>query len=232
MATKPKKPEPKQQSQAGPKSARPDFLPKKKYDIPVDLIPSIKIIQSLSPERLSDDDKYISGAQEGMLFHSETRQLWDGKDGLTVVPLEVRKSYVEWIPRNQGGGFVASYATREEMEAGYKQGHEVQIVVEFLCVLPDNSVAIIRFDTPSKLGIARKFAGLIKQAETMHGARYLIGSVLKKNRAGQPYYNFTVSFKEWVQNADEYRRLEALGKNTQLPMLTGGGTGDSDKEDM
>ena len=212
--------------------ARPDYLPKETYDIPVDMVAAIKIIQSLSPERMKSDPAFIPGAEEGMLFNSETKELYGGEKGFVVVPLQMRKSYVEWIPRAQGGGFVASYGTKEEMESGYSPGNDIQISIEVLCYIPGaDKTAVIRFDTSSKLGIARKWASAIKGAETMYGANYLVKTVLKKNRAGQPYYNFDISFRSWIESAEQFKKLASLADQSKLPMLTGSPVGNA-KESM
>jgi len=199
--------------------SRPSYVPKETYDIPVDVVPAIKIIQSLSPERMPDDSNYISGALEGMMFNAETRELYDGKKGVIVVPLQVRKSYVEWIPRQSGGGFVAAYPTREEMEAKYTAGNQVQVSIEFLIVLPDMKIAVVRFDSPSKLGVARKWGAAIKNAETLFGARYVLRTVLKRNRQNQTYFNFDIQFSGWVQSTKEFDQYKALMESNALPIL-------------
>jgi hypothetical protein len=72
-------------------------------------IPFINILQSNSPEISKRDGKYIEGAEVGMLFNSVTRELFDGEKGIEVIPCAYQRTLVEWVPREQEGGFVASH---------------------------------------------------------------------------------------------------------------------------
>lgn len=66
-------------------------------------IPFLGILQSNSPQVENDDP---SGARPGMLYNTVTKQLYDGETGLVVLPAHKEVAYVEWVPRNKGGGFV------------------------------------------------------------------------------------------------------------------------------
>lgn len=75
-------------------------------------IPFLSIVQSLSPQRDKKDGAYIEDAEEGMVFNSATERLWQTEDGLEpikVVPVHFKRSFVEWMPRDSGGGFVAEH---------------------------------------------------------------------------------------------------------------------------
>lgn len=67
--------------------------------------PIIRILQSNSPQCKKSDAGYIAGAAEGMFFNNVTNEVFDGEDGLTVVPCFFEKVYIEWKPNR--GGFVA-----------------------------------------------------------------------------------------------------------------------------
>ena len=68
-------------------------------------IPRLAIIQSGSPQRKKKDEKYIEGADEGMIFNTVTNTLYP--ESLEIIPCGFRKTYVEWVPREKGGGLVA-----------------------------------------------------------------------------------------------------------------------------
>ena len=55
-------------------------------------IPRLAIIQSGSPQRKKKDEKYIDGADEGMIFNTVTNDLY--KDSLEVIPCGYRKTCV------------------------------------------------------------------------------------------------------------------------------------------
>ncbi len=66
-------------------------------------IPFIKIAQALSPElKKHDEMKYIEGLHEGDFFNSLDGTAYNGKNGVTVIPVAYRRTYLEWRP-NRGG---------------------------------------------------------------------------------------------------------------------------------
>lgn len=69
-------------------------------------IPFISILQSNSPQV---EDKDPAGAESGMLFNTVTRELFSGEDGLIFMPCHKDSAFVEWVPRDGGGGFVGMH---------------------------------------------------------------------------------------------------------------------------
>lgn len=69
-------------------------------------IPFLNVLQSNSPIVAEEDSK----ARPGMLMNSVTQELFSGKDGIPFVPVTTRHSFVEWVPRDSGGGYVGEYA--------------------------------------------------------------------------------------------------------------------------
>jgi hypothetical protein len=72
-------------------------------------IPFINIIQSNSPQLNKREGKYIEGAEVGMLFNTVTDELFDGETGVEVIPCAYQRTLVEWVPRDQEGGFVTTH---------------------------------------------------------------------------------------------------------------------------
>jgi len=68
-------------------------------------IPFITILQALSPQ-LRGTTK-IKGAEEGDFFNTVTSEIYKGV--IKVIPCAYHKSYVEWVPRDSGGGFVRQH---------------------------------------------------------------------------------------------------------------------------
>lgn len=77
-------------------------------------VPFIKVLQKLSPQVDEDMDDYIEGAKAGMLFNNVTGELYP--DGMRVIPCHYVRTFLEWIPRTQGGGLVNVF----EADAGAK----------------------------------------------------------------------------------------------------------------
>lgn len=76
-------------------------------------LPFIYLLQKMSP---AVDE--IEGAEEGMFLNTVTRRI---TDEVTIIPVEYDKVFNEWIPRNDGGGFVASHRTLAAAEQNKKE---------------------------------------------------------------------------------------------------------------
>lgn len=197
---------PQSNSNTDPMAQRPDYIAKQNYDLPVDgqaRFPRLLLIQAMSPQKTKGNEKYIPGLEEGsLLFQSDTTtRIIDGETGIVVIPLAIRKRYVEYVPRDAGGGFVASYDTKEEMEVNRDATNDIQTTIEYLCIeagVDDPTPFIITFDTISKLGTAEKWAQFIKQYQTMEGVKYLIIGKQKLNKKKQPYYIYDIQPVGWV----------------------------------
>lgn len=73
------------------------------------LIPFVGVLQKMSPEVDADADSHIEGAKAGMFFNTSTLDLFDGEKGIRFIPVHRDHKYVEWVPRESGGGFVATH---------------------------------------------------------------------------------------------------------------------------
>jgi len=62
-------------------------------------LPFLKLLTNTSPEVGE-----IDGALPGMILNSVTGQLYDGKKGITVLPVAYVRQYIEWAPRGSGSG--------------------------------------------------------------------------------------------------------------------------------
>ena len=69
-------------------------------------IPFLNVLQGQSPEVLAED----SDMKAGMIYNTVTQEAVKGSVGVTIVPVTTEHVFVEWIPRKQGGGFVAAHA--------------------------------------------------------------------------------------------------------------------------
>jgi hypothetical protein len=208
---------------ADPMATRPDFVKEQDYTMPKDeggFKPRIKVLQAISPECEKGHDRFISGSEAGqLLLEGSVPRLVDGDDGVVVVPLAVRKRFAEYIPRKQGGGFVASYDTREEMEANYTEGNDIQPTIEYLVVdIETDEVFVVPFDSVTKLGVAKKWGGFVEQYKSLEGVQYRIGTQIRKNKANQSYYNFTITPVGWVEKA-QYEQLVALQESEEKLFL-------------
>jgi hypothetical protein len=215
----------KNAASADPMANRPKHIQEEDVAAPTDdqqFFPRLKVLQALSPECTKGDEKYIPSATPGQLLITlASPELLDGDEGIDVVLLECRKRYVEYTPRKQGGGFVASYDTREDMEAKFTKGNDMQVTIEYLCVAYETMeeeepvVFILSLDTPSKMSVARKIAGLVEQYKSLSGWRCRVNAVLARNKQQQAYYNFGITPMGWLDKSQYNLVLEHQAANQQ-----------------
>ena len=62
-------------------------------------LPFLRLLTNMSPQ-IGE----VDGANPGMIFNTATEELFDGDEGVTVVPCAYVRQYIEWAPRGQGGG--------------------------------------------------------------------------------------------------------------------------------
>lgn len=205
---------------------RPAYIEEQQIDVPMDesLQPTLKIIQSISPEALKGSEAYVPGAEAGMLMNSSTRELYDGAEGVIIIPLAVRKYWVEWKPRESGGGFVGSYDSKEDLEAAYTQGNEVQVTIEYMVMIEESKQMItVRFNSATKYPVARKWAQMIEQAKSLYGKKYRLKTVLKTNKNKQMYHNFDIEAVDWVSK-ETYTLCKELATSAQAKALPASGS--------
>jgi|TARA_R110000850_G_scaffold71610_4_gene157834 hypothetical protein len=69
------------------------------------LIPFVRALQALSPQLNKKKPEFIPGAEQGDLYNTVTGEVWKGEEGASIVPCFQTTKYLEFVPRDQGGGF-------------------------------------------------------------------------------------------------------------------------------
>ena len=92
-------------------------------------VPFLHILQKLSPQVDEVKPNYISGARPGMIYETVSKQIIDGKEGIIAVPCAFKKSFVEWKPRDSGGGFVKDHGWNEALVADCKRDDKNRLVL-------------------------------------------------------------------------------------------------------
>jgi hypothetical protein len=78
-------------------------------------LPFLSILQSGSPQ-VKRGEQQVEGAVEGDVFNTVTLDVYNGEEGIFVVPCMYKKAYVEWKPREAGGGFVMQHESEHVMQ--------------------------------------------------------------------------------------------------------------------
>lgn len=105
------------------------------------IIPRLTILQELSPQTKPKKPEYIKGAAPGMFCDVALGQTFKE---LLIIPVFFARIYLEWAPRNSGGGLVRNYGTDgsildkcerdEQNKATLKNGNYISEVAQYFCL--------------------------------------------------------------------------------------------------
>lgn len=107
-------------------------------------IPFIVILQSGSPQCKKKGG--IKGAAEGLFFNTVTNEVLGEK--IKIIPCAYERSYVEWILRENGGGFIGKHADVSILSMTKKDnmsrdimanGHQIVTTAYHYCLLLKNN---------------------------------------------------------------------------------------------
>jgi len=177
-------------------------------------IPFLQILQALSPQLQEDDS-----LKQGMIINTVTGEVFPGKDGVGFIPATTNHTFVEWRPRESGGGFVGvhevdSDVVRHAKEAAtefgaYKTPDGNDLIETFyvygIMVDPDGmpSQAVLGFSSAK----IKKYKAWMTKAKTIQivlpdgrrfpaplfAHRYRLKTVVEKNPKGT-FYNWDIGF--------------------------------------
>lgn len=72
-------------------------------------IPFLTILQKMSPQLDRNAPEYIEDGEEGDILNTATQEVYDGKEGILVMPVDFKRSFTAWVIREKGGGFKGEY---------------------------------------------------------------------------------------------------------------------------
>jgi hypothetical protein len=164
-------------------------------------IPRISLLQSGSPQvdkTKKSEGKLIAGAEAGDFCDTvENSVVAKSEDGFLLIPVIGRKTYIEWIPKNNGGGFVADHgpddiilqeAEKDEDTGKYynKKGNEIVLTYEYHCCILDKNQSNPRHAVISLAGTQ------VAKAKRMNT---VIQNLIRKTEEGRsfnpaPFYSY------------------------------------------
>ena len=77
-------------------------------------IPFLRMLQKGSPAVNKHDPLYVEGAEVGNFHLTVMNKLW--KEECFVLPVVYQRSYIEWKPRADGGGFIKDWGSDESIK--------------------------------------------------------------------------------------------------------------------
>jgi len=169
-------------------------------------IPFIRVLQPMSPQLQKQHGSYVAGASAGDLYNTVTGEAFDGEKGILVVPCAYNKKYIEWIPREKGGGLVnpnhdisiLSRCTRDPENRRYytETGNEIVETAQFFVLAVANGIAqqaVLAF-TSSQLGVARKWLTMLRMARVQNSKGVSVEA---------PMFAYTYRLSSTVQSNDK-----------------------------
>lgn len=176
-------------------------------------IPFLAILQSNSPQVTAEDSPH----RPGMVFNTATSESVKGSEGVTIIPVARDKKYVEWRPRDAGGGIAEVYDPEdpfvrkilaEQPGVGKKKlpnGNELVETFYLYALQVINGVG-----DPVMFGFAstkiKPYKALMSKANRviipvgdrkvrppLFGLQYLLKTVKQKNTKGE-FFNWDVTF--------------------------------------
>jgi len=143
-------------------------------------IPFVRVLQALSPQLSKKKAEYIEGSEQGDMFNTVTKQLWTGEEGMILVPCFQTTKYLEFTPREQGGGFRGEIAATDPIlqrtsRAGAKEilptGNELVKSDQHYCLIveTDGSFQPVVVDMKaSQLKVSRRWKTQIAMQKIKH----------------------------------------------------------------
>lgn len=91
-------------------------------------IPRLTILQSGSPQIKKRESTYVDGAEEGMILDTVGLELFDGESGILLIPVAYRRTNLEWIPREKGGGLAGDHGADDSVFNGCNKNEKGQLI--------------------------------------------------------------------------------------------------------
>ena len=195
-------------------------------------IPYISILQTSSPQVNPSKAEYIESAKAGQLFNTVTQETFDT---LKVIPVFYHLKYVEWKPREQGGGFINSHDADSGIIGQTKRdpmtnkmvlpngNHIVQTAYHFVLMLTEEGYqnAVISMSS-SQLKKSRRWNSLMlsQKVKGPHGMftpptysfTYSLSCVSESNDRGS-WFGFSIEKGDQVTDASLYGEGKAFAES-------------------
>jgi len=213
-------------------------------------IPYLKVLQALSPE-LRGVTK-VAGAEEGLIINTVTGQLMKE---VRVIPCAFKKSYVEWTPREAGGGLVKEHMEEKILEKTKKNERNQDVLpngnlivttaYHYVLVLSDGGFerALIAMSS-TQLKKSRRWLGQQMSLQIKVGDKtftpppfshsYHLGTGMETKDANS-WYGWLINDPKMVQDKGIYEAAKKFGADVNAglvkvaePPAEGAATGDDD----
>jgi len=197
-------------------------------------IPYLKVLQALSPE-LRGVTK-IAGAEEGLILNTVTGQLMKE---VRIIPCAFKKSYVEWTPREAGGGLVKEHTDEAILEKTRKNERNQDVLpngnlivttaYHYVLVLSEGGFerALIAMSS-TQLKKSRRWLGQMMALQVKVGDRsftpppfshsYHVGTGMETKDANS-WYGWLINDPIMVQDRNTYDAAKKFGQDVTAGLV-------------
>lgn len=202
-------------------------------------IPFLRVLQALSPQLEKGNAEFIQGATAGAILDTINSTLFDGEVGVMVIPCHYSRTFIEWVPRDAGGGYVAEHPPESPVVAQGKRAEKGAALK-----LPSGNDLM---DTRNHFVLARGLDGVWREAlismtstnistskrwmSFMQGRRafgtsgqpftmptysgvYTLKTVLQRNDKGA-WYTWAVEFLHDVDSLPTYEQAKSFARSVK-----------------
>jgi hypothetical protein len=197
-------------------------------------IPFLVILQSLSPQCKKSDPAYIKGAEEGDIYNSVSGELYAAGEGVRIIPCGYAQTFVEWITREKGGGFVAEHdpvsgaalrakATRDDKSRDIlPNGHQLNDTRNHYVLVEDSDgnwqPALLSL-TSTQIKASRLFMSNMQRICStnklpMYALVYRFTTQAQKNDKGA-WFGAVFEHESYVEDANAYAAAKAFNEQVR-----------------
>lgn len=194
------------------------------------IIPFIRILQDLSPQTKKTKKEYIEGSYPGAFWETASNTFYKGEDGIVIVPISVTPKWIEWVPRDNGGGMVRrwednSYKNKPgyvQAEKGSKwitpEGNEIIEYLDIYCLLVEEDGNIKAAVLSTKSTAIQAARSLITMADQV---RIVDKNTGRRMRPAMFFSAFRAKLKEQSNEQGTWYGLSFV-RETDTTKLEGG----------
>jgi len=222
------------------------------------LVPLIYVLQAQSPQVNKRNPNYIDGAEASDIWlRNSPNPIVKGDTGILFQPCFFNKDWIEWVPRDSGGGFVASHL---ELPQDAEKIEDPKNPNRVKHVRPNGNEIV---ETRHHIGYAITDAGPLPYVISLSGSGHTVSrqwmfmmngiqidgvkapsfaklyklTTKERSNAAGTWFSLDVADGGWVETDQDYQRGLELHdafvkgeKKAEAPMAAGGGEG-SDASD-
>ena len=192
-------------------------------------LPFLRVLGQLSPECNKRDAKYIDGAEPGMIFNTVTKQLYDGENGVNIIPCYYKREYVEWSDRGEGTSAPIAIHSVESgiikdttRDAGYKDrlpnGNYLENTASYFVTIDDGTSALISMKS-TQLKVSRSWNSMMNSIKlkgkngmftpAMYSHVYNLKTVQQSNDKGT-WFGWSIEKVGPVQDKGLYEQAKSF----------------------